>query len=93
MCDICGLFFCEPQCPSYDGRDPLYGIPVGECAVCERMIRADEEFFADRSLLLCAACLDKRDGLAGLKKYRPTIIPKDHGIPHVRKENDDRRNG
>lgn len=68
MCDICGLFFCEPQCPSYDGRDPLYGIPVGECAVCERMILADEEFFADRSLLLCAACLDKRDGLAGLKK-------------------------
>lgn len=57
MCDMCGMQYCPPACPSYEGELGGYGAVIGHCSLCEGAVHSGERVLYKGGDMLCESCV------------------------------------
>jgi hypothetical protein len=58
MCEICGRYFCAPECPMFVGSYVGKGRIAGTCEKCGRLIYYSDVYVRESDKLRCAECAD-----------------------------------
>ena len=58
VCEICGGYFCVPECPMFVGFYVGKGRVTGGCGRCGRLIYPSDKYVRKGEILLCGDCAD-----------------------------------
>lgn len=61
MCIECGRIYCADRCPNYGRVSAERGKRRKRCSLCGQGIYEIENFFLVRNLVICEACMKKRE--------------------------------